>query len=342
MEYTPNVVSQHTCRDDCWIIIRDKVYDITSYLSSHPGGAEIILNCAGKNATREFDDIGHSKNAVKILQKYEIGTCSQQTTNRDDISWFNSIISWFLPKRTILLQPNQNETVKLISRTQITHDTISLTFAIPDGMSLGLSCGQHIICHYGETKRKYTPISDIPGSFELIVKVYETGTVSPYLANLKIGDQLVISGPNGRNIYLGDGSFSVAGQIVKSKHIVMICAGSGITPIFAVFRKISQNNEYSINASMLFVNKTSDDIIMREEIDQICFNHPNMNVQYSLTQKNSNWSGLTGRPSPNMIANIAKHNFDGIVLICGSSEFNTNISKICSDLGFAKSNIIIF
>ena len=93
---------------------------------------------------------------------------------------------------------------------------------------------------------------------------------------------------------------------------------------------------------MLFVNKTSDDIILREEIDQICFNRTNINAHYSLTQKNSNWSGLVGRPSPNMIANIAKHNFDGIVLICGSPEFNSNISQICRELGFAKSNIIIF
>jgi nitrate reductase (NAD(P)H) len=345
-EYAPGIVRTHNTAADCWLIIHNKVYDVSSYLSSHPGGADILLSCAGKNASLEFDDIGHSKSAVQTLAKYEIGVCLSPPpppSAPSEPSLFSSIIGWLFPKRTILLtDPNKMETATLLSRTQITHDTVSLLFAIPIEMSLGIACGQHIVCHAGGTNRKYTPITDTRGSFELLVKIYETGVVSPYLGNLKIGDAMAISGPAGRNLYLGNGRFSVAGREIQSHNLLMICAGSGITPIFAVLRKIVLNDEYNVRANLLFVNKTSDDIILHEEIDQMCFEHANVSVQYSLTQKNSGWSGLVGRPSPNMIANIAKHDFSGIVLICGSSEFNSGISRICCNLGFAKSNIITF
>ena len=342
-EYAPGVVRTHNTSADCWIVIRGKVYDVSQYLSSHPGGADIILSSAGKNASRAFDDVGHSKSAVQTLAKYEIGVCSSPSSSPIEQSVFSSIVGWFFPKRAAFLSdPSKTETATLLCRTQITHDTVSLVFAIPVGMSLGIACGQHIVCHCGEDKRKYTPITDARGSFELIVKIYETGAVSPHLGNMKIGDPITISGPAGRNLYLGDGRFSVAGREIQSHNLLMICAGSGITPVFAVLRKIALNDEYGVCANLLFVNKTSDDIILREELDQMCFAHANLSVQYSLTQKNSGWAGLVGRPSPNMIANIAKHTFSGIVLVCGSTDFNSGISRICCDLGFAKSNIIAF
>ncbi|PAV19486.1 cytochrome b2 [Pyrrhoderma noxium] len=36
-------VSKHNSRSSCWVIIRNKVYDVTDFLSEHPGGAKIIL-----------------------------------------------------------------------------------------------------------------------------------------------------------------------------------------------------------------------------------------------------------------------------------------------------------
>ncbi len=339
-EYTPDTIKSHNTSDDCWLVIHKKVYDVSSYLSSHPGGAEIILSCAGKDATREFDDIGHSKSAIRTLAKYEIGVCpvSEVSAPNEQPSLWENIVSWVQSR--FFPNPNQTQTATLLSRSQITHDTVSLIFALPHGNSLGLKCGQHIAIHVGDTKRKYTPISDAPGSFELVVKIYKTGIVSPHIGNLKFGDTMSFSGATGQNIYLGGGRFSTAGREIQSDNLLMICAGSGITPIYAVLRHIAKHNEYGIRANLLFVNKTSDDIILREEIDQMCFNHVNITAQYTLTQKNSSWSGLTGRPTPNMISNVAKHDFTGIVLVCGSSEFNSGISQMCCDVGFLKSNII--
>jgi cytochrome b5 len=50
------------------------VYDVTKYLDDHPGGAEVMLDVAGQNADEFFEDIGHSKEARKELEKHLIGT----------------------------------------------------------------------------------------------------------------------------------------------------------------------------------------------------------------------------------------------------------------------------
>lgn len=79
-EYTSDEVSKHTSEDDCWMIIGNesnggcKVYDVSNYLDDHPGGAEVMLDVSGQNADEFFEDIGHSGDARKELEKHLIGT----------------------------------------------------------------------------------------------------------------------------------------------------------------------------------------------------------------------------------------------------------------------------
>ena len=49
------------------------MYDVTKYLDDHPGGAEVMLDVGGQDADEFFEDIGHSKEARKELEKYYIG-----------------------------------------------------------------------------------------------------------------------------------------------------------------------------------------------------------------------------------------------------------------------------
>eukprot|EP00755_Sulcionema_specki_P035206 Sspe_Gene.21486::Locus_8074_Transcript_1_1_Confidence_1.000_Length_3770::g.21486::m.21486 len=76
--YTTDEVKLHASRKDCWIIVRDKedkkkkVYDVTKWLGSHPGGASVILKWAGTDATKEFYRI-HSQAAVLQLPQWYIG-----------------------------------------------------------------------------------------------------------------------------------------------------------------------------------------------------------------------------------------------------------------------------
>ena len=61
----PEIVARHNSEEDCWIIINENVYDVTSYLNSHPGGVGKIMQYAGKDATKAFQQQGHSPEAIE-------------------------------------------------------------------------------------------------------------------------------------------------------------------------------------------------------------------------------------------------------------------------------------
>ncbi|CDQ64750.1 cytochrome b5 isoform X1 [Oncorhynchus mykiss] len=71
--YTLEEVKTHNKRTDAWLIIHDKVYNITSFLAEHPGGEDVLMAQAGTDATVSFEDVGHSKDARAMLIKYYIG-----------------------------------------------------------------------------------------------------------------------------------------------------------------------------------------------------------------------------------------------------------------------------
>jgi len=75
-------VSQHSAKNDCWLVLHNKVYDVTSYIASHPGGAAIVQGC-GKDATTLFETrpmgsgTPHSQNARKQLDAFFVGDLVQ-------------------------------------------------------------------------------------------------------------------------------------------------------------------------------------------------------------------------------------------------------------------------
>ncbi|KAK7169838.1 hypothetical protein R3I94_000162 [Phoxinus phoxinus] len=71
--YTVEEIQAHNMIKDSWLIIHDKVYDITSFMEEHPGGEEVLLEQAGSDATESFEDVGHSTDAREMLQQYYIG-----------------------------------------------------------------------------------------------------------------------------------------------------------------------------------------------------------------------------------------------------------------------------
>jgi flavocytochrome c len=59
-------VAKHNKENDCWVVLYDKVYDLTSFLEEHPGGKDSVMLYAGKDATEAFDMI-HEES---VLDKY--------------------------------------------------------------------------------------------------------------------------------------------------------------------------------------------------------------------------------------------------------------------------------
>ncbi|CAO0803568.1 unnamed protein product [Mucor circinelloides] len=79
--YSLDDVSKHNTKDDLWMTIHNKVYNITEFVLEHPGGEEVLLDEAGKDATEAFEDIGHSDEAREILEKYLVGTLDEASQN---------------------------------------------------------------------------------------------------------------------------------------------------------------------------------------------------------------------------------------------------------------------
>lgn len=55
------------------MIIDGKVYDCTKFIDEHPGGEEVLVDLGGQDATGPFADIGHSDDAIKLLEPLYIG-----------------------------------------------------------------------------------------------------------------------------------------------------------------------------------------------------------------------------------------------------------------------------
>ena len=71
------------------LIIHDKVYDVSVFLNEHPGGEEVLLEHAGKEASEDFDDVGHSADALELMKKYLIGELveSERSNKKPKQGW---------------------------------------------------------------------------------------------------------------------------------------------------------------------------------------------------------------------------------------------------------------
>jgi cytochrome b5 len=72
-------VARHSSAKDCWMVINGDVYDVTSFLEEHPGGEDIMVDSSGRDATREFEDVGHSGEARAQLAELLVGSLREPT-----------------------------------------------------------------------------------------------------------------------------------------------------------------------------------------------------------------------------------------------------------------------
>ncbi|XP_037085713.1 cytochrome b5-like [Pollicipes pollicipes] len=105
-------VQQHTGDPDIWMIIHNRVYDVTKFMDEHPGGEEVLRDMAGKEATENFEDVGHSTDAREMMKEFEIGELAeadQKTTKPSTLTWSGpessgaGLVTWLLPLGAVLL-----------------------------------------------------------------------------------------------------------------------------------------------------------------------------------------------------------------------------------------------
>ncbi|KAJ4955235.1 hypothetical protein NE237_012018 [Protea cynaroides] len=70
--FTTKELKKHNTREDLWISIQGKVYDVTNWVNDHPGGELPLLNLAGQDVTDAFVAF-HPGSAWKYLDRFFVG-----------------------------------------------------------------------------------------------------------------------------------------------------------------------------------------------------------------------------------------------------------------------------
>lgn len=179
-----------------------------------------------------------------------------------------------------------------------------------------------------EEVRSYNPISPryAPGYFDLMVKSYVDGRVSRYLAGLSSGETVDFRGPVGQFHYHPNGSRAIG----------VVAGGSGITPVLQVLNEIVTSSEDLTKISLIYANNTENDILLKDELDELAAKYPHFTVHYVLTKPPSHWEGSVGYVTEEMMRHcLPAPSPDHRLLICGPQGMNALVLRLANDLGWS-------
>uniref|UniRef100_A0A6I8S1U8 Cytochrome b5 type B (outer mitochondrial membrane) n=1 Tax=Xenopus tropicalis TaxID=8364 RepID=A0A6I8S1U8_XENTR len=101
--YTLEDVRKRNTAKEIWLVIHDRVYDITKFVEEHPGGEEVLFEQAGADATESFEDVGHSIDAREMLNQYYIGDLHPDVLLTTSSSTSSSWSSWLIPAVAVVI-----------------------------------------------------------------------------------------------------------------------------------------------------------------------------------------------------------------------------------------------
>lgn len=262
------------------------------------------------------------------------------------------------PPRPTFLDAKIWSKAVLHAKANLSWDARLFTFKLDyDEQELGLPTGQHLMMRLRDPVsreaiiRSYTPFSETTkkGFVDILVKVYfDTkervgGKMTKALEGLPIGHSIDFKGPIGKFRYLGKGNCDINGTKRHVKRLFMICGGSGITPIFQVFRAIMKDREDRTHCVVLNGNRLVEDILCREDLDMLASdNVEKCKLIYTLSQAPEGWEGLKGRIGPPLLKEHASRQEESMVLICGPEALEKAAHKGLQDLGWDDKDILFF
>jgi cytochrome b involved in lipid metabolism len=72
--YTLAEIATHATGADCWSTINGNVYNLTSWISKHPGGAKAIISLCGRDGSSDFNgQHGGQRRPANELAGFDIG-----------------------------------------------------------------------------------------------------------------------------------------------------------------------------------------------------------------------------------------------------------------------------
>lgn len=155
---------------------------------------------------------------------------------------------------------------------------------------------------------------------------------------------MMIKGPLGQLAYQGFGKFLIRNKLIQKKKIGMVAGGTGITPCYQVLQA-ALNGEDGTHLSLIFGNRTVEDILLRDELDQFKVNYPDrFNLHYTVDVKPEiEWSYGVGFVTEHMIKEkLPAPSNDTIILYCGPPPFEDMMKKHLTTLGYGDDMVFKF
>lgn len=191
----------------------------------------------------------------------------------------------------------------------------SFTFALPK--FIPHKAGQHYDLRLTaadgyQTQRSYSIASEPErtGEIDITVERIDEGEVSTYLHDVLIpGDRLEVRGPIG--------GYFVWEAASAAKSLLLIAGGSGVVPLMSMLRhRAAQKSK--VPASLLYSSRTPEDVIYRDELDQLQALNDGLEVIHTFTRSQPpDWNGYARRIDTDMLKEMAKPLKSPQVFICG-------------------------
>jgi ferredoxin-NADP reductase len=225
----------------------------------------------------------------------------------------------------------------LLAQTeQQTHDTKTLRFEVPKERRFRAKPGQFLTFQWAvdgqRVTRSYT-ISSSPiheNYVEITPKRVENGCISAFLnERAKPGLRVDARGPYGQ-FYFDE---------TVHKSIVLVAAGSGITPMISMLRYID-DLKLSTSVTLLYCVRTASDIIFKTELARLGGSLPNFKYEVCLSQPDPAWKGHSGRLTGEFVSQHVIDVDSPIFFVCGPKGFMDSAHQILSTLGVKQERIL--
>jgi len=184
----------------------------------------------------------------------------------------------------------------------------------------------------GDVWRSFTISScpQTPEALDLTIRVNPDGLVSRYLfENSAPGGQIKIKGAQG-------GFYFDAKKHVEP--LVLISAGSGITPMMSIVRSLVAQGS-KLPCTFLYGARTEEDIIFREECEKLNAAHDWFKYTVTLSQPEESWSGRRGRVDAEQIQAAVADPAGSRFFLCGPNSFMDSIRSALTAAGVPSEKI---
>jgi glycine betaine catabolism B len=218
--------------------------------------------------------------------------------------------------------------LQLVRITQQTPDAKTLRFAVKGGRILGAKPGQFLTFSFlfdGRKESRCYSICSSPartGYIEITPKRLTHGCVSSFLNDhAAIGMTVEATGPFGQFCF----------NQAEDKKIVLIAAGSGITPMMGMLSFIDDLS-LDTEVTLLYCVRSENDIIFRKELQDLQGRVRNFRYHVLLSKPSLEWTGDRGHLDRNFIQKAVPNLKDELFFVCGPPSFTETARNILSEL----------